>query len=123
MLISKDKTVMDLQKEFSDQFPYLKIEFYHKAHDHFEGSKKADQASSDTLLKDLSSDLSEAEFEITKNLSVDKLETAFEEKFGLHVQVFRQSGKEWLQTSVSDGWTLEEHSKNAKEYADFLASK
>ena len=123
MILSKNKTVKDVQNEFSDQFPFLKIEFYHKAHDHFEGSKKKDQASNTALLGELNPEMKEGEFEITKNLSVDNLETGFEEKFGLHVQVFRKSGHEWLQTSVSDAWTLEEHSKNAKEYADFLASK
>ena len=28
------------------------------------------------------------------------------DRFGLHVQVFRRSGKTWLQTIRTDNWTL-----------------
>jgi hypothetical protein len=37
-----------------------------------------------------------------------QLEKQFEEGFGLHVQVFRKSGRTWLETSVTDDLTLVE---------------
>ena len=43
------------------------------------------------------------------------VEKNFEEAFLLHVQVFRQSGSIWLETSVSDHLTLaEQEAKAAK---------
>ena len=42
-----------------------------------------------------------------------QVERLFEKEFGLHVQVFRQSGEVWLETSVSDDLTLEQQQARA----------
>jgi hypothetical protein len=43
------------------------------------------------------------------------VENAFEEMYGLSVQVFRKSGNTWLQTTTSDSWTLNEQNQKALE--------
>ena len=45
---------------------------------------------------------------ITPNMTVVDLEQRFNDVYGLGVEVFRKSGKVWLETTVTDGWTLEE---------------
>lgn len=52
---------------------------------------------------------------ITPNMTVNDLEQCFSDIFGLGVQVFRKSGKVWLETTVTDGWTLEEQNNQGKE--------
>jgi hypothetical protein len=42
---------------------------------------------------------------------VSKVEMGFQESFGISVQVFRKSGKVWLETSATDCWTLEEQNE------------
>ena len=43
-----------------------------------------------------------------------ELEEIFETNFGLHVQIFRKSGKIWLETSTTDGWTLNQQNEEGK---------
>ena len=47
-------------------------------------------------------------------MPVWQLERLFEEDCGLHVQVFRRSGKIWLETSRTDDLTLEQQEAKAK---------
>ncbi len=52
-------------------------------------------------------------------MSVDNLETYLEETFALHAQVFRKSGDIWLQTSVTDHWSLNDQNRNGAENEKF----
>ncbi|MDP4586726.1 MAG: hypothetical protein NWS86_00980 [Flavobacteriales bacterium] len=46
-------------------------------------------------------------------MTVEQVESIFE-KSGMHVQVFRQSGKLWLETTRTDDWALSRI--NTEEY-------
>jgi len=97
----------EIQAQFSALFPGLKIEFYRKHHDDFQGSKLEDQLHPDQILTDINTENGEGEINIYPDMTVLVLEQLFEERFGLFVQVFRKSKDIWLQTSVTDHWTLE----------------
>ena len=56
-------------------------------------------------------------------MKVAELESAFFVTFGLAVQVFRKSGKVWLQTTATDDWTLEEQNLKATEIENQTAPK
>jgi len=60
------------------------------------------------LLETLNPKLPEGLVSIAPGTKTWALEHAFETEFNLHVQVFRQSGSLWLETSVSDQLTLAE---------------
>ena len=55
-------------------------------------------------------------------MSVTELETMFRENFGLYVQVFRRSGKLWLETTATDSWTLTVQNDQGKELSDSYSS-
>ena len=57
----------------------------------------------------------EGDLIITKEMRVSDVEDSFEEKFGIHAQVFRKQNRVWLLTTNSDSWTLEEQIETAKE--------
>ena len=68
-----------------------------------------------TRLGDLNPALRASSISIAPETITWALEKNFEEAFNLHVQVFRQSGSIWLETSVSDHLTLaEQEAKGAK---------
>jgi len=119
MKINKDTMTSAINQSFVEAFPYLKIVFYKKSHDHFHGSMKKDEISEDMKVGDLNADLKEGQVEWQGEMSVDKLETYMEEEFGLHTQVFRKSGDLWLQTSVTDHWSLDEQNSNAAQNEKF----
>jgi hypothetical protein len=48
-------------------------------------------------------------------MTVEELEKSFLVKFGLNVQVFRKSGKSWLETTITDKWTLEKQNTQGEE--------
>ena len=48
-------------------------------------------------------------------MSVADLEKAFMNKFGLLTQVFRRSGNIWLETSITDGWSLKQQNDLGRE--------
>jgi hypothetical protein len=53
--------------------------------------------------------------QIEPSMTVMQVEKAFGDSFGLNVQIFRKSGRNWLMTHSSDLWTLEEQDKKAEE--------
>lgn len=116
MIISDDKTIKNIKDEFSKKFPYLKLEFYSKEHEEGEGSKSRDVLDENLTLKAVRVNHAEGDLSIDGHLKVSTLENNFKEKYGVNVQVFRKSGKIYLQTTTTDGWTLAEQQREAEEY-------
>ena len=44
----------------------------------------------------------------------------FGEVYGLGVQVFRKSGNVWLETTVTDSWTLKEQNDQGESLSEFM---
>ena len=121
MNINKNTTTAEVIDSFVTTFPYLKLVFYKKSHDHFHGSDKDDEIKEDVKLVTLNKELSEGKVEWKGDMSVDNLESLMEDSFGLHVQVFRKSGDIWLQTSKTDHWTLDSQNQNGAENEKFAS--
>lgn len=112
--ISDNRKINNIQREFNDSFPYLKLEFFSKPHKPGGGSSKK-------IMKDNSNTLSECRtihrsgtITIFPKMTVAELEQNFRDIYGLNIQVFRKSGKVWLETTVTDGWTLEEQNRQGE---------
>jgi hypothetical protein len=106
MTISDDKTLKQVQSEFSGKFPNLKIEFYKDTHQAGEGSPARAMLDAEKTIAQSEGDLS-----IDGHKLVKTLESDFLEKYGLNVQVFRKSGDLWLQTTSTDEWTLADQNR------------
>ncbi len=111
MLIDDHKKIMDLQMEFHQKFPFLKLEFYTGTHKVGETSPAKTHMDGELLLKNARSIHTEDELYIQEDMSVSELEQLFLKKYGLNAQVFRRSGNLWLQTSATDHWTLAEQNR------------
>ncbi|MBP6812944.1 MAG: hypothetical protein KA138_15555 [Saprospiraceae bacterium] len=114
--IASDKTMGQVQDEFTSFFPNLKLVFFTKAHDAYKGSPAKFLISGhDTLLSTMSARVpASAVLLMELEMPVWQFERLFENEYGLHVQVFRRSGNTWLETSVSDDLTLEEQEAKAE---------
>lgn len=113
--INDHRKIFAIQEEFNTLFPYLKLEFFSKPH-------KQGGATSKKFVKHNSKTLGECrtihntgEITIVPGMTVAELEQGFGHVYGLGVQVFRKSGKTWLETTVTDGWTLEEQNNQGEE--------
>ncbi len=114
LLINDRRKIFAIQEEFNNMFPYLKIEFFSKP-------SKPGGASAKKLVKHSSKTLGECRtihtkgtITITPYMTVTDLEQAFNDVYGLDVQILRKSGKVWLETTVTDGWTLEEQNRQGE---------
>jgi hypothetical protein len=114
--IDRNKQIATIQAEFNHTFPYLKLEFFSKSHGVGEASAKQNLVSSNKKLEDfVGFQNNKRELIITSAMTVKDLEQNFRDAYGLSVQVFRKSGKVWLETTVTDGWTLEEQNIQGEE--------
>jgi hypothetical protein len=112
--IDNKKMASQVKEEFNSGFPLLKIEFFRKGHIEGQANKKSDIISDDVMISDLSNG-NEGVLKIGEHITVSELENAFSDRFGLNVQVFRRSGKIWLETTTTDHLTLKEQVELAAE--------
>ncbi|NJL76438.1 MAG: hypothetical protein HC892_16895 [Saprospiraceae bacterium] len=117
MTIHDNRTLREIQIEFQSYFPFLKIEFYDAQHTAGEGSPPCQQIFDlSRTIRDIKRARTAGEININDNLKVSTLEQSFYELYGLNVQVFRNSCGVWLQTTITDHWTLGEQNSKAKEF-------
>lgn len=114
MKINRNSKLSEIQKYFNDKYPGLKLEFYSKEHKDHAGSPKSVQIDEDFLVTNLNESLEEGILNTEETRRVSDVEQEFENKFGLHVQIFRRSKELWLQTVSTDHWDLK--TQNSKEF-------
>jgi hypothetical protein len=114
VIINDRRKIFAIQESFNTLFPYLKLEFFSKPH-------KSGGATAGKHIKSNSKTIAECRtvhnsgaITITPMMTVAELEQNFRDVYGLGVQVFRKSGKVWLETTVTDGWTLEEQNSQGE---------
>ncbi|MBX2890153.1 MAG: hypothetical protein KF734_04450 [Saprospiraceae bacterium] len=113
--ILKDKTIGQIQEEFSNTFPYLKLVFFSKPHKAYKGSPAKFIVDDGNMpLGELIKKHEGGHIYIEPEMPTWQVERLFESEFGLYVQVFRKSGNTWLVTSVTDDLTLEEQNVKGK---------
>ncbi|MDZ4750974.1 MAG: hypothetical protein SGI87_05110 [Flavobacteriales bacterium] len=113
--ISNQKYISKLQAEFSAMFPFLKVEFFSKPHKIGKGTSKDYMTKAATTIGACRTTETEGDLEFDSSITVNELESKFKEQFGLNVQVFRKSGKLWLETTATDNWTLAAQNKQGEE--------
>lgn len=116
LLIHDSYKLCEIQAAFSKHFPYLKLEFFNI------DPTKERIFSKETLITQTNKTLAEVRhlhnlghLSINGHQKVSTLEKHFVNEFGINIQVFRKSGKAWLQTTTTDEWTLSEQNKIGKE--------
>lgn len=119
MLITENKTIGEVKKEFNEKFPSLKLEFYNKPHKEGEGSQFKDTLDENATIKQVRTVHNEGDISIRSNQKVSTLEQNFLKSYGLSVQVFYQSGDVWFQTTATDHWTLSKQVQRATETANY----
>lgn len=113
LLIKKDGLISDIQKEFSILFPYLRIDFFRLPHTDKKLSPKNEKLGRFTPVNQLVKWNDDKVMEIDEGMTIGLFESVMEHA-GLFVQVLRQSGRVWIETSYTDDWTLGRQNKEGK---------
>ena len=106
--------VSSLQVRFSQSFPYLKLEFYTKAHGWQGSSDDKKRVPPHTLVGDIRHKKKSGVFEIKSCRKTGQVEKDFKAIYGLQVQVFRLQDDGWVQTTGTDDLTLQQQMDLAK---------
>lgn len=113
--ISPNRFISDIQKEFNKEFPFLKIEFFNN-----KSLSRSDYSSKQIIpstrkIGDSQWAITDGGIQIDQKMKVSELEQLFKEQFSLAVQVFRKSGNLWLETTMTDNWTLQQQNNHGRE--------
>ena len=111
--INKNRAIADLQYDFSRLYPFLKLDFYKNTSGKLGSIVK--HKLNKTMLLNIAGNQKEGDLEITDFMSVGELEKTFQNRFGMAVQVSRKSGTIWLETTMTDNWTLKQQNEHGRE--------
>jgi hypothetical protein len=115
LYIAPNRLISDIQKEFNDAFPFLKLEFFNNkslSRPDFSAKQIIPQT---RKVGDNQIAITDGDIEISEEMKVSELEKLFKDQFSLAVQVFRKSGNLWLETTMTDNWTLQQQNNHGKE--------
>lgn len=113
--IAPEKLISDIQKEFNDVYPFLKLEFFNNKSFARKNFSSSQIIPNNRKLSDGILGLVKDNIEIAEDMKVSDLENLFRDKFRLAVQVFRKSGNLWLETTMTDDWTLLQQNNHGRE--------
>jgi hypothetical protein len=120
--INDKRKIFAIQESFSAAFPYLKLEFFTKGNKQGGPSLKKFIKHPNKTLGECRTIHNKGSITITGAMTVAELEQRFADVYGLGMQVFRKSGKMWLETTVTDGWTLDEQNRQGESLSTYLAA-
>ena len=115
IIIASSRLLSEIQKEFNDQFPFLKIEFFRSAMPRLSKWNAANRISPNVEINRCQILNKEGEIHLGEETKVEDLENVFQKEFNLNAQVFRRSGNIWLETTMTDKWTLKQQNDHGRE--------
>ena len=116
LCIYQNRSIGDVQRDFTCLYPFLKIDFY-KSDGASGSSAKRKHLPNSIPLKTAGLNKN-GHLELSDAMTVGQLENIFRAEYGLSVQVSRKSGILWLETTMTDSWTLKQQNEHGKELSE-----
>jgi hypothetical protein len=115
IIINDSLTISEFQKAFSSEFPYLKIEFFDAPYKAEKALPKSKMYSHERKIGSIRKQHEEGRLVVTSQEKVSDIELELWKKYGLSAQIFRRSGNVWIETSLTDSWSLEQQNREGFE--------
>lgn len=110
--IEKGNLIKDIQKEFNVAYPFLKIEFFKLPfHERKRKLQKNEKITRTEPVSKSEKFLKSGTIDIDNKRTAAELENDFWEIFGLSIKLFRKSGSLWIETTLTDNWSLEKQNE------------
>lgn len=115
--IDQHTKLHEIQSAFSASFPYLKIEFFkspclgtqlpaiRQLRSHSETALGIDWMHIET------------EIQFDHLFKVREIQDIFLRETGLHAQIFRRAGNMWIETSLTEEWTLSQQNREGESFS------
>lgn len=114
IIIDDNSTLFEIQEEFTKMFPFLKIDFFLKNLTPTVLSTHKLLKSTGKTIADYSTNDEQTNIIITPQMTVSQLEQRFSSEYGISIKVYRNSWRVWLETTVTECWTLEEQNRQGE---------
>ena len=115
LTIDGTRTIGEMQQDFNAAYPYLKIEFFKSMNGRSGQPSIKNMLSHSLKIKEARRQQHDGSLELSDMMKVGDLEKIFREQYGLNVQVFRKSANVWLETTMTDTWTLKQQNDHGRE--------
>lgn len=114
--ITDNQTIGEVQEIFHYLFPFLKVDFFERdTHGLVKNKLNQPVLNRKKMLGEFRLDkVDDGELLIAKNTRVREFEQYIDSTYCLHAQVFRRSGNVWLETTITNNWTLEEQNSQGE---------
>lgn len=119
--IARQLLIKEVQQEFTRTYPYLKIDFT-KGKDQGRmtrpaASPEAPSASpgEEEMVRGVAQKLLWEELGLSDDMKINEVEVLLQYQFGLPAQVLRKSGNLWLETRMTQHWTLRQQNDHGYE--------
>ena len=114
--VYKNNLVSDIQHAFNQAYPFLKLDLYEISKDRQSPSKKIKLHRN--MVLDKTGMIREGEIKIPASMTVGELEHILHEIYGINAQVSRKSGTIWLETTMTNNWTLQQQNEHGRELSE-----
>jgi hypothetical protein len=112
--INNQKSINQLQDEFNELFPFLKLEFFYSISKSVPITSNIKPDATSITIGDLRKSTIEGHINIAHGMTVSSLELQLSNEFGLQVRILRKAGNLWMETPLTEGWTLDEQNKQGE---------
>lgn len=102
-----DTLISDVQDSFHRAYPHLKISFFTHPHAICKSNSRNQEIPAHTKIGDVSGFKTQGSFELVPGMLVTEFEQRLWADFGLSAQVLRDAGHHYVQTTTTDGWSMD----------------
>ncbi len=103
------QTIGAIQKQFSDQYPFLKIDFFKELE--LNGIRVVKKLEPHYMLYRLPS----TSIDMSGGRTVAETKKDFRSVTGLLTRVYRRAGEVWIETSLTDDWSLDRQNAEGRQ--------
>ena len=119
LYIEKGNPTEEIATRFNFYYPYLKIEFYNKPFVKQQHASKKDSTETNNKFGALTQFNCNGTININGNRTVRELEFDFA-SLGLYGQVLRKSGHMWIETVLTNDWTLQHQNYEGEQISSLF---
>ena len=119
--IAKQRLIKEVQEEFTRTYPFLKIDFTkgksqaRMIHSNNTPEARSPEPGEEELARDIAQKLLWEELGLSDEMNINEVELLLQYEFGLPAQVLRKSGNLWLETRMTQHWTLRQQNDHGYE--------
>jgi hypothetical protein len=113
--INKGSSLKNAQRQFNAYYPYLKLEFFKRIPTRQPMNKILTFSSAELVRSIDPMKREDVHIDVGRKKTISDVEDAFEKSLGISAHVFRRSGNVWVETTLTNDWSLEDQNEEGKQ--------